>query len=421
MPRRTRGAAAAGPDARFVSAGTSAVAEWRQPVLLPLPQDVGWRLVDGCALLVNRTGGPAYRLNRAATDLWLAQVRAAPQAGGAPPGRVPRIRRIDDMADLAVRIAPAAGPISRPVGEGFAVCGIEGAFAVLHGPAARIWARLAQAPATVVEMLDVLCDEAGLGEPESEAALARILRALDEARLLRGAAPIRRSSPAEPPGRGTGGVHPSREDGIRVRTALAPMQSGTPPPARPSLGAGPVIREAAAGIGHVAIVCQYGIRGLAPGVDAYARRCIAAVAALDPDLVVVSGGGRHGLADVREAESVIERYRLQLPRPALWLEKYSLTTWENLQHSLEMLTVRGVRPSRISLLGDRARSEKLRIAAWVARRRFPAFRRVRFDVVPVPRARSTWRDTRLVQIVAGCAQVLSESRRRPSAIPMDGA
>jgi hypothetical protein len=81
-----------------------------------------------------------------------------------------------------------------------------------------------------------------------------------------------------------------------------------------------------------------------------------------------------------------------------------------------MLQARSIRPRQISFLGDRARTEKLRLCCWMARRRFPAFRRVSFRVVPIPRARSTWRDRRLVQLAAGCAQVIGEGRRASPAV-----
>jgi len=171
----------------------------------------------------------------------------------------------------------------------------------------------------------------------------------------------------------------------------------------------------------VAIVCQYGIHGLAPGVEPYTRRCIARLRALRPDIVILAGGGRHGLSELREAESVIDRYRALLPGRSLWLEKHSETTWENLQHSLELLRARGVVPRRVTLLGDRSRVEKLRLACWLARRRFAPYRGVSFRVVPVERARSTWRDRRSVQIVVGIAQILRESRGTTLASVEDGA
>jgi hypothetical protein len=109
---------------------------------------------------------------------------------------------------------------------------------------------------------------------------------------------------------------------------------------------------------------------------------------------------------------VIDRYRSLLPERALWVEKHSATTWENLQWSLEMLQARAIAPRRISFLGDRARSEKLRMACFIARHRFAFFRDTSFRVVPVSRPRFTWRDSRTVQVVVGSAQVLKESRDR---------
>ena len=420
-------------------------------VSLASVQEIGWRLVDGCALLVPRTGRAAYRLDHAATELWLAAVadrgfthpgrephtpcraeaaalvtallRGEPRSGipeRVPGGgRPPCCRRIDDMAEVTARISAVEEVTSRPVGDGCAVCTAEGLLIVLTGHAALIWKRITAVPATFVELLDVLCGEGALAGDDAEAALVTSLGMLHDRRLLRGVEALRRFEPSRP-GLGMADAPLPAPGAVRALGALAPMRSGAPQPRAPRLGTGPAVRDAAR-IGHAAIVCQYGIRGLAPGVDAYAQRCIAAVAALDPDLVIVSGGGRHGLAAVREAESVLDRYRFQVPGAALWLEKYSMTTWENLQHSLEMLMARGQRPSRISLVGDRARTEKLRLCCWLARRRFRAFRDARFDVVPVTRARSTWRDTRIVQLVAGSVQVLSESRRPPPAVRVDAA
>jgi hypothetical protein len=77
-----------------------------------------------------------------------------------------------------------------------------------------------------------------------------------------------------------------------------------------------------------------------------------------------------------------------------------------------MLQARAIAPRRISFLGDRARSEKLRMACFIARHRFAFFRDTSFRVVPVSRPRFTWRDSRTVQVVVGSAQVLKESRDR---------
>jgi hypothetical protein len=188
------------------------------------------------------------------------------------------------------------------------------------------------------------------------------------------------------------------------------MRLAASPPTAPNLGASPTLRDVSPTVEHVAIVCQYGIQGLAPGVEPYARRCIARLRRLQPDLVILSGGGRHGSSELREAESVIDRYRALLPGRALWLEKHSETTWENLQRSLELLLARSIVPRRITLVGDRARTEKLRLACWLARRRFAPFRAVAFRVVPVRRPRFTWKDSRSIQSVVGTAQVWKESR-----------
>jgi hypothetical protein len=195
------------------------------------------------------------------------------------------------------------------------------------------------------------------------------------------------------------------------------MRLAASPATPPRIGGTPTLHDACSSlpvapstVEHVAIVCQYGIHGLAPGVEPYTQRCIERLRALEPDLVILSGGGRHGLSHLREAESVIERYRALLPERALWLERHSETTWENLQRSLELLLARSIVPRRITLLGDRARVEKLRLACWLAHWRFAPFRAVDFRVVPVRRPRFTWKDRRVVQVVVGIAQVVKESR-----------
>jgi hypothetical protein len=417
------------------------------------PAQVGWRIVDGCALIVRRSGGPLYRLNPAATALWLActSARANLETGALPPpapplgedadailafveslereqliaGRAealpglrsgharPLLRPVSDIAELtaALRVHPAV--LSRAVGQGFVVCGPNDAAITLSGHAASAWRRLLRGPATFAELLDAL-DDTDVANADD---LASALLLLDRHQLMTGLDGLARFARSKSvTGSGT-----ARDSTVRSVGSLAAMISGQASPEQRRLGAGPSFREPLRPPDHVAIVCQYGIAGLAPGVDAYVKRCIARLEALDADLVIVSGGGRHGLADVREAESVVARYVHQLPGRGIWLENYSATTWENVQKSLEMLMVRSIRPRRISLVGDRARTEKLRLCCWLARRRFAAFRGVRFRVVPVARARSTWRDSRAVQLGVGCAQVIREARHAAPALPMDAA
>jgi hypothetical protein len=71
----------------------------------------------------------------------------------------------------------------------------------------------------------------------------------------------------------------------------------------------------------------------------------------------------------------------------------------------------------VTVIGDCARAEKLRLACFLARRRFPAFRRVAFGIVALPRRRFTWRDTRGIQLFVGCAQVFRHSRGARLVIP----
>ncbi len=114
---------------------------------------------------------------------------------------------------------------------------------------------------------------------------------------------------------------------------------------------------------------------------------------------------------------MIDRYRALLPDRALWVEKHSATTWENLQWSLEMLQARAIAPRRISFLGDRARTEKLRMACFIAKHRFPFFRRyVVSRGAGVAGRASPGETAATVQIVVGSAQVLKESRDRRFAV-----
>ena len=159
-------------------------------------------------------------------------------------------------------------------------------------------------------------------------------------------------------------------------------------------------------------MCQYGIQDLAPGVEPYTQRCIERLRRLDPDLVILAGGGRHGGSELREAESVIDRYRSLLPDRALWVEKHSATTWENLQWSLEMLQARAIAPAP-HLVPRRSRPVREAPRGVLHRQTsIRLFRDTSFRVVPMTRPRFTWRDNRTVQMVVGSAQVLKESRDR---------
>jgi hypothetical protein len=378
------------------------------------PLEVGWRIVDGCALAVRRTGGPAYRLSPAATAIWLT--RQSPDASNTAAlldafeaGQV--ARPITDIQEIAAPIAARPGLTSQAVGDGFVICSEAGAFVTLSGNAADIWRGLLRGPTTFAALLDEAHARRGAG---AESDLESTLRLLAERELIDGVDRLTRFSR-----RKRAGV--ARPTSVRIPEPLLLIQPADSVPEPPRFSRPAAVRDDGRDAAHVAIVCQYGIAGLAPGVHAYAKRCIARLHELQPDLIVVSGGGRHGLSPMREGESVIDRYRDQLPGRTLWLESHSKTTWENLQQSLEMLQARSLRPRRISFVGDRARTEKLRLCCWLAQRRFAAFRRVSFQVVPIRRARSTWRDTRIVQLAVGCAQVIGEARRSSPAMPADVA
>lgn len=424
------------------------------------PHQVGWRFVDGCALVFARTNGRLYRLNHAGTEMWKAvaaasagvelEAESAPVAAASPgregvaaflaalhlaglveespvhpaidwgtaattrtPGQgrgpAPQLRRIIDIAEVVTEIRPDSGVSVRRMGDAVLVRSPDSSLSLLSGPAAAIWNRLTQGPCAFVDLLDVLCTQFELSDAEADDVLMPLLRALEGQRSIRGVAQLAKFSVDGPPSARQAVETPSVR-GMRPLGRMEFMEERDGPRQRPKFGIGPIIRDGAHPPQHVAIVCQYGIVGLAPGIESYVQRCIRRLNKLNPDLIVLSGGGRHGLADVREAESIVERYRDHFPHTALWVEKYSSTSWENLQHSLEMLLARPIVPRRIFLIGDRARTEKLRLSVWLARRRFPAFRDVSFRVVPVARERVTWRDWRVAQVVAGLVQVLNESR-----------
>jgi hypothetical protein len=311
---------------------------------------------------------------------------------------VPRQRRVADTWELAFEVEATPAALAQRVGAGFLLRTPDGVLTMLSAEKALVWELVSTAPRTYVELLDAVCERGGGSYQAAERIVLPLLvswsasgavRGLEQIEAVRDAATV-----ADPGSLG-------RLD--RMRLAVSPA-------APPRIGGTPTLRGAPPTVEHVAIVCQYGIQGLAPGVEPYTQRCIERLRALEPDLVILSGGGRHGGSHLREAESVIERYLALLPRRALWLERHSGTTWENLQRSLELLLARSIVPRRVTLLGDRARTEKLRLACWLARRRFAPFRDVVFKVAPVRRPRFTWKDRRAVQVLAGSAQVVKESR-----------
>ncbi len=331
------------------------------------------------------------------------------------PSAAPRVRPHQRLLtgawELVDEIAPAPRCLARRVGAGFLLRAPDGELSLVAGDAAPVWDSLSSRPSTYVELLDLLCDLRGLDREAAASMLASLVLGWHDHGLIGGLERVDRLHRrlGSPESADSGSVPSS---GLRPLGRLEPTGRSAALPSPTRLGSPPVLQDVAGSPEHVAIVCQYGIQDLAPGVEPYTQRCIARLRRLDPDLIVLAGGGRHGRSELREAESVIDRYRALLPDRALWVEKHSATTWENLQWSLEMLQARAIAPRRISFLGDRARSEKLRMACFIARQRFAFFRGTAFRVVPVTRPRFTWRDSRTVQVVVGSAQVLKESRDR---------
>lgn len=362
-----------------------------------------------------------WHLNAAATLVWPSltvpagacapadffdAVAASLRSTSRPGHAASRIRRVTDLGDVISPIEIARDGFVRRVGSGVLWCAPDGRVCVFADDAAAIWDRLAVGAATFAMLCDLIGDRFTLDDDDVAAQrTATALEELSRAGAIEGLhqlARFRVSSPA--PRRAASSTPP-------MVGVLAAMQ----PAARPSggfPGVSPVLTSSvsAHAASHVAVVCQYGIAGLAPGVDDYVQRCIRRLDELNPDLVILSGGGRHGRSTAREAESVVDRYSAQLPGRAMWLDRHSETTWENLQHSLEMLEAASIVPRRISFLGDRARTEKLRVCCWLAKRRFTRFSRVTFRVVPLRRARFTWRDRRGAQLIAGCLQTIRDYR-----------
>jgi hypothetical protein len=421
--------------------------------------------IRGCALIVCCTTGHLHRLNRVGTDIWeilLAapaaldsitietSIAAAPTeieafltdlelagrvirverppgpprfGGNAPPAHParrasgPRRRRIANTWELVDEIEPTSRMWSRGVGTGFVLCASDD-LSILTAEAALVWDLLSGAPTTFVELLDALCDRFGTSYQQAERALVPLLQSLHQQRAIRGVERLvgLSASPQALDATNTPGHVGASIAGARVLGRLERMRPDVSKAPRSFrfLSAGPIIRDLKAPIArapHVAIVCQYGIHGLVPGTGLYVQRCIARLRRLDVDVIVLAGGGRHGSADVREAESVVDLYRAHLPGVPLWVETHSSTTWENLQYSLELLLACSITPGRVSVLGDRARIEKLRVCCWLARRRFPPLRHVSFRVMPTPRQPMTWRDRRAIQMLVGPIQVLRESWR----------
>ena len=385
--------------------------------------DVAWRRVDDGTLVVHRTSAAIWHLNAAATAAWPAltapsgsakagdlfdAIAAALRAASHEGQPAARIRRVVDLGEVIAPIELARGGFVRHVGAGVLWCAPDGRVSMFTDDAAALWDRLALGSAAFATLCDLIGDRFGVDDGEAERRAAAALEDLRRAGAIDGLESLSRfRSPATPAQLAAVAASP-------VFGVLGTMQPSEKPRGI-FTGVSPVLTGSAAAHSpaHVAIVCQYGIAGLAPGVDGYVQSCVRRLEQLNPDLVILTGGGRHGLSTAREAESVIDRYRAQLPGRAIWIDRHSETTWENLQHSLEMLEVASIIPRRISFVGDRARTEKLRLCCWLAKQRFTQFRRVMFRVVPLRRARFTWRDRRGAQLIAGCMQALRDYRAAP--------
>jgi hypothetical protein len=375
--------------------------------------DVAWRGVDDGTLVVHRTSPALWHLNPAATAAWpmlsmpagsssadecFAAIAATLRAAGRAGRPAPRIRRVLDLGDVITPIELARDGFVRHVGVGVLWCAPDGRVSMFTNEAAAVWDRLALGSAPFTTLCDLIGDRFNVEDEAAERRTAAALEQLGRAGAIAGLEQLARFRAGAIAATGLLGV-------------LSPMQPSETPRGSfagvsPVLAALPFAHSPA----HVAVVCQYGIAGLAPGVDDYVQSCVRRLEQLNPDLVILSGGGRHGLSAVREAESVIDRYRAQLPGRAIWVDRHSETTWENLQHSLEMLAAASIVPRRVSFIGDRARTEKLRLCCWLAKQRFPQFKSLTFRVVPLRRARFTWRDRRGAQLIAGCIQAFRDYR-----------
>jgi hypothetical protein len=329
----------------------------------------------------------------------------------------PQCLPLADMSELVEPVSAVSDLLVKRVGDGFLLCAPDGSLSLLTGERAILWNLLASGRRPFVELVDGLCDRSKLAYEDAEHLTDSLLRSLSARQAVVGLeklARFRRQARSEREPAPARLERDARELGNLERIEQRRVWQ------RPQLGRAPVVSDGPPSPEHVAIVCQYGISGFAAGVEPYVQRCITRLRQIEPDLIVLSGGGRHGLTTEREAESAVERYRAQLPQIPIWLEKYSATTWENLQNSLEMLLVRSALPKRISVVGDRTRAEKLRLACVLAKRRFPQFADIAFRVVALPRHRSTWRDTRTIQLFIGCVQVLRESRGARLAVRTGG-
>ena len=222
----------------------------------------------------------------------------------------PSQRLLTGAWELVDEIEPSPRCLARRVGAGFLLRAPDGELSLIAGDAAAIWDSLQRRPLTFVELLDVL-GEAGEVDSESAASkLAPLVLGWHDRGVIRGLERVDhlrhhlRSS-----------MSPRLDVGSRTAMACARSVGSSPTsrsgalPSPTRLGSPPVLQDAAGAADHVAIVCQYGIQRLSAGVEPYTQRCIARLRRLDADLVILAGGGRHGASELREAESVIDRYR----------------------------------------------------------------------------------------------------------------
>ncbi len=420
-----------------------------------------WRRLGDAGLLIVRGSDDLFRLNPAGTVVWsraqevesfdvsqlgnalpagliarrsleelldalvgigaLTGTEDAPSSGarevaGSGPRRSAFLRRIPATWELVEKIEIAADCLALAVGEGFVVHARSRTLSLLTAESAIVWRVLEGGGSTFVELLDELEIDGLLTPSSAERVLSAVLHELVDQGAVQGLEHVPeyrvggraavKGREASPPS--TGGVDVSLNVGVQRLGSFEAM--GTRSLSQPfdSLGLPPVVRDVTGSPRHVVVVCQYGIHGIAPGVEPYTQSCIATLRRMRPDLIIVSGGGRHGHGSAREADSVVNWYRDQLPEVPLWLEKYSTTSWENLQYSLEMISSRELTPARVSVVCDRARSEKMRLACWLVRPRIDSLPGIELRVVPLTRTRSTWRDNRLVQAALGVPQLLRE-------------
>ena len=275
------------------------------------PGDVELFLCD--LELAGLVAEPLARLERARL---LAGARRSSRARRLDPARDRSQRLLTGAWELVDEIEPAPRCLARRVGAGFLLRAPDGELSLVAGDAAAVWDSLSRRPRTFVELLDLLGDaprarprasrvEAGVARPRlarpgpdsrprASRSSAPPAALVDVGRLGTGrcrAAACARSAAWSRPG----AAAPCRRRRDWARRRVAPGRRA----ARPSTSRSCASTES-----------RTWRRGSSPTRSGASRAC----AASTPDLVILAGGGRHGGSELREAESVIDRYRCAASR-----------------------------------------------------------------------------------------------------------